>query len=90
MKAGEVIALIGGHVTKEVLLRNEYLAAEERVRLATIGQRLGKKALAEVGAIFKPEFRLVSYFGLVEAPLTPMDQYRVRHCHQLLIFTKGP
>ena len=27
MKAVEVIALIGGHVTKEVLLRNEYLAA---------------------------------------------------------------
>jgi len=82
MKAVEVFALIGGHVTKEVLLRNEYLAAEneilrskikgrlkltdeERVRLAKIGQRLGKKALAEVGAIFKPETVLAWFRKLV-------------------------
>ena len=84
MKAVEVLALIGSHVTKEVLLRNEYLAAEneilrskikgrlkltdeERVRLAKIGQRLGKKALAEVGAIFKPETVLAWIRKLVAA-----------------------
>ena len=86
MKAVEVFALIGGHVTKEVLLRNEYLAAEneilrskikgrlkltdeERVRLAKIGQRLGKKALAEVGAIFKPETVLAWFRKLVAKKL---------------------
>ena len=72
MKAVEVLSLIGGHVNQELLLRNEFLAAEneilrsrikgklkltdeERIRLAKIGNRLGKKALADVGSVFKPE-----------------------------------
>ena len=61
MKTAEVMAIVGGHVDEELLLRNEYLAAEneimkskldkrlnftneERVRLAKLGQRLGRKA----------------------------------------------
>ena len=71
-RAVEVLSLIGGHVNQELLLRNEFLAAEneilrsrikgklkltdeERIRLAKIGNRLGKKALADVGSVFKPE-----------------------------------
>jgi len=71
MEAKEVLALIGGHVNEELLLRNEYLAAEnqimrkrlphlrlddeERVLLAGIAKRMGRKALKEVGPIFKPD-----------------------------------
>jgi len=61
MDSEEVLALVGGHVEEKILLRNEYLAAEneilktklegrlrftdeERVRLAKIGKRLGRKA----------------------------------------------
>ena len=72
MESAEVLALVGGHVGEEILLRNEYLAAEnellksklqgplrftnkERVRLAKIGKRLGRKALKDIGPIVKPE-----------------------------------
>ena len=77
MKAEEVLALVGGHVDDELLLRNEYLAAEneilrsklparvpmtddERIRLAKLGTRLGKKALTDVAAIVAPELVLAS------------------------------
>ncbi|MDP6506660.1 MAG: hypothetical protein QF886_23745 [Planctomycetota bacterium] len=62
MKTTEVLAMVGGHVDEELLLRNEYLAAEneilksriegrirftdpERIRLAKISKRLGRKAV---------------------------------------------
>lgn len=62
MKAVEALTLISGKVSQEILLRNEYLAAEneilrsrlgkrvaltrsERVRLAKLGKKLGKRAV---------------------------------------------
>jgi hypothetical protein len=82
MESSEVLAIVGGHVEEEILLRNEYLAAEneilkskldkrlrltraERVRLAKIGKRLGRKALAEVGCIVKPDTLLKWFRELV-------------------------
>ena len=82
MESVEVLALVGGHVEKEILLRNEYLAAEnevlksklqgrlqfsdeERVRLATLGKQLGRKALQDVGSIVKPDTILKWFRELV-------------------------
>ncbi len=67
-----LLAYISGSVDQELLLRNEYLATEnrilrnqingrvlltdpERISLAEIGRRLGRKALAEVAQIVRPE-----------------------------------
>ena len=67
-----LLAYITGSVDQELLLRNEYLVAEnqilrkqikgrlrlsdgERRVLAEIGKRLGKKVLAEVANVVKPE-----------------------------------
>src|SRR5215472_16748303 len=72
MKAVEALSLIAGYVNQEILLRNEYLAAEneilrsklgarvplsntERIRLAKLGKKLGKRALKDVSAIVRPE-----------------------------------
>jgi len=67
-----LLAYITGSVDQELLLRNEYLATEnrilrkqikgrlrltdpERIRLAEVGRRLGRRALAEVAQIVRPE-----------------------------------
>ncbi len=67
-----VLAYITGTVDQELLLRNEYLVAENRIlrnqitgrvrlndgersTLAELVKRLGKKALAEVVSVVKPE-----------------------------------
>lgn len=67
-----MLAYITGSVDKELLLRNEYLAAEnrilrakingrlllsdsEKITLADIAHRLGRKALTDVAAAAKPE-----------------------------------
>ncbi len=67
-----VLAYITGSVDEELLLRNEYLAAEnrilidqlkgrlrltdpQRITLAEIGYRLGRKALADVANSAKSE-----------------------------------
>ena len=67
-----LLAYITGSVDQELLLRNEYLATEnrilrnqitgrlrltdpERINLAEIGRRLGRKALEEVAQIVRPE-----------------------------------
>jgi len=67
-----LLAYITGSVDQELVLRNEYLATEnrilrsqlqgrlrltdsERVSLAEIGKRLGRKALEEVAQIVRPE-----------------------------------
>ena len=77
-----ILAHITGTVDQELLLRNEYLAAEnrilkirlegrvklsdaERVTLADIGQRLGRKALDEVATIARPDTILAWYRKLV-------------------------
>ena len=67
----KLLAYITGSVDQELLLRNEYLATENRIlrnqikdrrltdgerkTLAEIGKRLGKKALEEVANIVKPD-----------------------------------
>jgi len=70
MEAAEVLAIVGGHVDEELLLRNEYLAAEneimkskiegpvrltdpERIRLAKVAKRLGRKAQEGVPCVVK-------------------------------------
>ncbi len=72
MDWARILAYITGTVDKELLLRNEYLAAgnrilkaqiktrlrltdEERVTLAKIAHRLGRKALENVANIVKPD-----------------------------------
>ena len=67
-----LLAYVTGSVNQELLLRNEYLAAEnrilrtkfparlrlsdpERITLAEIGKRLGRKALREVACVAKPD-----------------------------------
>ena len=82
METAEVMAIIGGHVDKELLKRNEYLAAEneillskikghikftddERSRLAKLGKELGRKALADIGPIVKPETIIAWYRKLI-------------------------
>ncbi len=68
----KLLAYITGSVDQELLLRNEYLVAENRIlrgqitgrlqlndgerkTLAEIGKKLGRKALAEVAHIVRPD-----------------------------------
>ena len=77
-----MLAYISGTVDQELLLSNEYLAAEnrilkaqiktrlrltdaERVTLAEIAHRLGRKALAEVANVVKPDTLMGWYRRLV-------------------------
>src|SRR5712691_9452387 len=77
-----LLAYVTGSVNQELLLRNEYLAAEnrilrtklparvrlsnpERITLAEIGKRLGRKALREVACVAKPNTILAWYRKLV-------------------------
>jgi len=77
-----MLAYITGTVDHELLLRNEYLAAEkrilkaqlktllrltdaERVTLAEIAHRLGRKALEDVANVVKPDTLLVWYRRLI-------------------------
>ena len=82
MEWNTLLAYITGTVDQELLLRNEYLVAEnrilrkqitgrvrltdgERTTLAELGKRLGKKALAEVGSVVKPETLLAWHRKLI-------------------------
>ena len=84
VKTEEALAIIGGHVDEELLLRNEYLAIEneilrkkiegriklsqcERIRLDTIGKKIGIKALRDVVMIVKLERILTWYRKLIAA-----------------------
>src|ERR1700675_583748 len=77
-----LLAYVAGSVNQQLLLQNEYLAAEnrilraklpsrlrlsdpERITLAEIGKRLGRKALREVACIAKPDTILAWYRRLV-------------------------
>src|ERR1017187_2552511 len=77
-----LLAYVTGSVKQELLLQNEYLAAEnrilrtklpsrlqlrdpERITLAEIGKRLGRKALHEVACVAKPDTILPWYRRLV-------------------------
>jgi putative transposase len=82
MEWPRLLAYIIGRVDQELLLRNEYLAAENRIlrakikgrlqlsdgeksTLAEIARRLGRKALAEVGVVAKPDTILHWFCRLV-------------------------
>jgi hypothetical protein len=77
-----LLAYVTGLVNQELLLQNEYLAAENRVlrahlptrlrlsdpersALAEIGKRLGRKALAQVACVAKPDTILAWYRRLI-------------------------
>jgi len=77
-----MLAFITGTVDQELLLRNEYLVAENRIlrakikgrlllldsekaTLAEIAKRLGRKALADVAAVAKPDTLLRWYRELI-------------------------
>ena len=77
-----VLAYITGTVDQELLLRNEYLVAEnrilkaqlktplrltdaERMTLAEIAYRLGRKALSDVANVVKPDTLLGWYRRLI-------------------------
>src|SRR3981081_3083934 len=78
----QLLAYVTGSINQELLLRNEYLAAEnhilksqikgrlrlsdgERVTLAGIAKRLGRKALQEIACIARPDTILAWYRKLV-------------------------
>src|SRR3954464_12518020 len=78
MDWARILAYVTGTVDQELLARNEYLAAEnrilkgqsnghlrlsdsERATLGEIGHRLGRKALAEVATVAKPDTILAWY-----------------------------
>src|SRR5215471_15656412 len=77
-----LLAYVTGLVNQELLLLNEYLAAENRIlraylparlrlsdaersTLAEIGKRLGRKALAQVASVAKPDTILAWYRKLI-------------------------
>jgi putative transposase len=77
-----LLAYVTGSVNQELLLRNEYLASEnrilraklparlrlsdpERITLAEIGKRLGRKALQEVACVAEPDTILAWYRRLI-------------------------
>jgi putative transposase len=82
MDWARILACVTGMVDEELLTRNEYLAAEnrilkaqlkgqlklsdaERATLAEIGRRLGRKALAEVASVARPDTILAWYRKLI-------------------------
>ena len=81
-KCAHLLAYITGLVNQELLLQNEYLAAENRIlrshlpprlrlsdpereTLAEIGKGLGRRALAEVARVAKPDTILRWYRKLI-------------------------
>src|SRR5438034_4965826 len=102
-------ARILGTVDQELLARNEYLAAEnrilkaqlkgrlklseaERAMLGEIGHRLGRKVLAEVATVARPDTILAWYRKLVarkfdgsEARRGPGRPRVKRHVEQLIV-----
>jgi putative transposase len=82
-----MLAYVTGSVDQELLRRNEYLVAENRIlrhqikgrvrlndedrrSLAEIGKALGRRALAEVATLVKPETILAWHRRLSDAAKT--------------------
>ena len=93
MDLARILAYVTGTVDQELLARNEYLAAEnrilkaqlkgrlklsdaERATLGEIGHRVGRKVLAEVAAVARPDTILAWYRKLVACKF---DGSQVRH-----------
>jgi hypothetical protein len=81
-----LLAYVTGLINQEILLKNEYLAAENRIlrahlparmrlsdpersTLAEVGKRLGRKALAQVACVAKPDTILAWYRKLIAQKL---------------------
>jgi hypothetical protein len=94
MDWARILAYVTGTVDQELLARNEYLAAEnrilkaqlkgrlklsdaERATLGEIGHRLGRKALAEVATVARPDTILARYRKLVASKF---DGSKARRC----------
>jgi putative transposase len=106
-------AYVTGTVDQELLARNEYLAAEnrilkaqlqgrlklsdaERATLGEIGHRLGRKVLAEVATVARPDTILAWYRKLVackfdgsQAPHGPGRPRIKREVEQLIVRMAG-
>ena len=84
MDWARILAYVTGTVDQELLARNEYLAAENRILkvqlngrlklsdaergvLGEIGHRLGRKVLADVATIARPDTILGWYLSLLPA-----------------------
>jgi putative transposase len=82
MDWARILAYVTGTVDQELLARNEYLAAENRIMkaqlkgrlklsdaerraLGEIGHRLGRKALADVASVARPDTILAWYRKLI-------------------------
>ena len=48
-KTAEALAIIGGHVDEELLLRNEYLAIKNEILRKKISGRIKRMRLATIG-----------------------------------------
>jgi hypothetical protein len=96
MDWARILAYITGTVDQELLLRNEYLVAEnrvlkaqlkiplrltdaERVTLAEIAHRLGRKALEDVANVVKPDTLMGWYRKLVDISARKFDGSKLRH-----------
>ena len=94
MEWANMLAYVTGTVDQELLTRNEYLAAEnrmlkaqlsgrlklsdtERATLGEIGHRLGRKALAEIATVARPDTILAWYRKLAAHKF---DGSKVRRC----------
>ena len=86
-----LLAYVTGSVNHDLLLRSEYLPAEnrilrmklpsrlrrsnpERITLAEIGKRLGRKALRDVARMAKPDTILAWYRRLVAEPIIKLGK----------------
>jgi hypothetical protein len=76
MEWARILAYITGTVDQDLLLRNEYLAAEnrilrlkysntERAKLSEIAHRLGRKSLGEIATAAHPDTILAWYRRLI-------------------------
>jgi len=98
-----VLASITGTVDQELLLRNEYLVAEnrilrnqitgrvrlrdgERTTLAALGKRLGKKVLAQVMSVVKPETLLAWHRKLIARKFDGSTYRRYLRKGSVLVF----
>ena len=79
MESAEVLALVGGHVDKELLARNEYLAAENEIMRSKIQEpiQLNKEErirLAEIGK--RIGLKALKDVATIVKPETVMDWFR--------------
>jgi hypothetical protein len=106
MDWARILAYITGTVDQELLLRNEYLAAEnrilkaqlktplrltdaERMTLAEIAHRLGRKALEDVANVMKPDTIMGWYRRLVARKFDGSKSRRYPVCSAIIQATFG-